>query len=67
MASLASLEQRIRALESRLAEVEGGYGDTLYRVRRDTVAMRIDVGRLLDQAGLPQASAAEIDAVLDED
>lgn len=67
MASLASLEQRIRALESRLAEVEGGYGDTLYRVRRETVATRIDLGRLLEQAGLPRASEAEIDAVLDED
>lgn len=67
MASLASLEQRIRALESRLAEVEGGYGDTLYRVRRETIATRIDLGRLLERAGLPQASDAEIDAVLDED
>ncbi|MDN5747759.1 MAG: hypothetical protein L0H64_04480 [Pseudonocardia sp.] len=67
MASLASLEQRIRALESRLAEGEGGYGDTRYRVRRETIATRLDVGRLLDQAGLPRAGDEEIDAVLDED
>lgn len=66
MASPASLEHRIRALESRLAEVEGGYGDILYRVRRETVATRIDLGRLLDRAGLPQATDEEIDAVLDE-
>jgi hypothetical protein len=67
MASPASLEQRIRALEPRLAEVEGGYGDPLYRVCRETIATRIGLGRLLDQAGLPQASDEEIDAVLDED
>jgi hypothetical protein len=52
MASLATLEQRIRALEARLAEVEGGYGDTLYRLRRDSIGTRIELGRLLDQAGV---------------
>jgi hypothetical protein len=56
MASLATLEQRIRALEARLAEVEGGYGDTLYRLRRDSIATRIDLGRLLDQAGVARAT-----------
>lgn len=67
MASPASLEHRIRALEARLAEVEGGYGDSLYKIRRDCVATRIDVGRLLDQAGLPRAGDTAIDAVLDDD
>jgi hypothetical protein len=65
MASLATLEQRIRALEARLAEVEGGYGDTLYRLRRDSIATRIDLGRLLGQAGVAQATDEEIDAILD--
>jgi hypothetical protein len=65
MASLATLEQRIRALEARLAEVEGGYGDTLYRLRRDSIGTRIELGRLLDQAGIARASDEEIDAILD--
>jgi hypothetical protein len=65
MASLATLEQRIRALEARLAEVEGGYGDTLYRLRRDSIGTRIELGRLLDQAGVARASDEEIDAILD--
>ncbi|MBV9012122.1 MAG: hypothetical protein JO272_08730 [Pseudonocardiales bacterium] len=65
MASLATLEQRIRALEARLAEVEGGYGDTLYRLRRDSIATRIDLGRLLDQAGVARATNEEIDAIPD--
>ncbi len=30
MASLQTLERRIAALEARLADVEGGDGDTLY-------------------------------------
>jgi hypothetical protein len=64
MASLATLEQRIRALEARLAEVEGGYDNTLYRLRRDSVGTRIELGRLLDQAGVSRATDEEIDAIL---
>lgn len=50
-----------------LAEVECGYGDTLHKVRRESVATRIDLARLLDQAGIPRAGDDEIDAVLDEE
>jgi len=33
MASLQALERRVLALEARLAEVEGGHGNTLYKLR----------------------------------
>lgn len=65
MASLMVLEQRIRALEARLAEVEGGYGDTLYRLRRDSIGARIELGRLLERDGLARATDDEIDAALE--
>jgi predicted DNA-binding transcriptional regulator YafY len=37
MASRQTLERRIAALEARLADVEGGYGDTLYKLHRASV------------------------------
>ena len=37
MASLQTLERRILALEARLADVEGGYGDTLFKLHRGSV------------------------------
>ncbi|MGH3852249.1 MAG: hypothetical protein ACRDR6_01870 [Pseudonocardiaceae bacterium] len=65
--SLRSLEQRIRALEARLADVEGGYGDTLYRLQREAIGTRITLSRMAAQAGLRVASEEEIDAALDEE
>jgi hypothetical protein len=37
----------------------------LYRLRRDSIGTRIELGRLLDQAGVARASDEEIDAILD--
>jgi len=67
MPSLHAMEARIAALEARIADIEGGYGQTLYRNRRDLVGLRIEVGSLLDQAGLSRATDARIDAVLDQE
>jgi hypothetical protein len=67
MASLQTLERRIQALEARLAEVEGGYGETIYRLRRESVQNRIEIGTILGHLGLPRASEEDIDAELDRE
>lgn len=63
--SLRSLEQRVRALEARIAEVEGGYGDTLYQLHRASVRNDIGMTRVLQHLGLPTVGEDEIDAALD--
>jgi hypothetical protein len=63
--SLRSLEQRVRALEARIAEVEGGYGDTLYQLHRGSVGNHLGISRILQHLGLPDVTENEIDSVLD--
>jgi hypothetical protein len=38
VASIQTLERRIAAVEARLADNEGGYGDTLYHLRRPALS-----------------------------
>ena len=47
MASLQTLERRILAIEARLAEIEGGYGDT-HKLHRASVKTDLRLGRVLD-------------------
>lgn len=65
--SLRALEQRVRALEARIAEVEGGYGDTLYRLHRGSVRNELRMGRLLQHLNLDDVTEDEIDTALDEE
>jgi len=67
MASLHTLEQRVRALEARLTEVEGGYGETSYRLRRDSVRTNLNVAKLMVHMQLTPTTDAEVDAALDEE
>ncbi len=67
MASLNTLERRIAALEARLADVEGGYGDTLYRLHRASVRNDLRMAKLLGHLDVPDITDDEVDAVLDED
>ena len=64
--SLHVLQQRLTAVESRLAEIEGGYGATRYRLHRDLTGVKLDLRKLLSQAGLSATTEADIDAALDE-
>jgi hypothetical protein len=64
MATLQTLERRIQALEARLAEVAGGFGETIYQLRRDSVRNRIETGTILGHLGLTRASEEDIDAEL---
>jgi hypothetical protein len=67
MATLQTLERRIAALEARLADIEGGYGDTLYKLRRDTVEAKLGIAQILNHLQLKPVSRETIDAALDED
>ena len=67
MASLATLTARIAALEARLNDVEGGYGQSIYRLRRDVTGLRLDMATLLTSQSLPAANDEQIDALMDED
>jgi hypothetical protein len=49
MASLQTLERRIATLEARLADVEGGYGDTLYKLHRASVKADLRTARILER------------------
>lgn len=65
MASLHTLEQRLRTVEAPLAEIEGGYGDTIYKLHRDVVGVKLGQAKLLTHLGIPEVTAEEIDSALD--
>ncbi|MGH3829877.1 MAG: hypothetical protein ACRDRS_05400, partial [Pseudonocardiaceae bacterium] len=65
MASLQTLERRILALEARLADVEGGYGDTLYKLHRASVKADLRTAKILQRLDIDDVSEEEIDTALD--
>jgi len=67
MASIQTLERRIQALEARLADVEGGYGNTPYKLHRAAVRSDLRLARVLDHLQLADVTDDEVDAVLDQD
>lgn len=67
MASIQTLERRIAALEARLADVEGGYGETIYQLHRRTVKTELGVGKLLSHFDIPGPTEEEIDEELDQE
>ena len=64
--SIHALTRRIEALEARLADVEGGYGRTLYQLHRHAVRTNLAIDKMLDRVGLTAPTEAEVDAVIDE-
>jgi hypothetical protein len=67
MASLQTLERRIVALEARLAEIEGGYGDTRYKLHRSSVKANLGIARILDHLQLEGVSDEAVDAAMDNE
>lgn len=67
MASLQTLERRILALEARLADVEGGYGDTIYKLHRASVKSDLRTAKILQRLAIEDVSEEEIDNALDEE
>ena len=66
VASIQTLERRIAALEARLADIEGGYGETIYRLQREVVRTGMDVRKILNHLSVSPTSDEEIDSALDE-
>lgn len=66
MASLQTLERRILALEARLADVEGGYGDTLYKLHRSSIRTDLRMAKVLDHLGIDDVSDDDVDEALDD-
>ena len=67
MASLQTLERRIVALEARLAEIEGGYGDTLYKLHRASLKAELRMARVMQRLEVQDVSGEDIDAAMDEE
>jgi hypothetical protein len=67
VASIQTLQRRIAALEARLADIEGGYGDTLYRLHRASVKSDLRLGRILDHLKIEDVSDDEVDAAIDQE
>jgi hypothetical protein len=67
MASLQTLERRILALEARLADVEGGYGDTLYKLHRTSVKADLRTAKILERFDIEDVSDEEIGNALDDE
>jgi hypothetical protein len=54
-------------VEARLAEVEGGYGDTLYELRPASVRTELRLGRVLTHLSIDDVTDDEVDEALDTD
>jgi hypothetical protein len=67
VASIQTLERRIAALEARLADIEGGYGDSLYRLRRASIKSELRLGKILDHLHIDDVDDDDIDNVLDQE
>jgi hypothetical protein len=67
VASIQTLERRIVALEARLADIEGGYGDSLYRLRRASIKSELRLGKILDHLHIDDVDDEDIDNVLDQE
>ncbi len=64
--SLHVLEQRLRVLEARVAEIEGGFGETLYQVSRTQVRHGILLERIAQRLDVALPSDDEVDQALDD-
>jgi hypothetical protein len=65
MASLQTLERRIQALEARLADVEGGDAETMYKMHRRLVKVDLRTEKMLAQMQLVDVTEDEVDAAID--
>lgn len=65
MASLQTLERRILALEARLAEIEGGYGETIYQLHQSSVKTDLRLAKVLDHLGIADVTADDIELSMD--
>lgn len=62
-----TVERRLTAVESRVADVEDQFGQTIYAMRRELVEVRIVLARMAEAMNVSAVvTSEEIDAVLDD-
>lgn len=66
MAPSIQTTERLTAVEARIADIENGYGQTIYRLERRTVRTELGVARILQHLGLEEVGDEQVDHVLDE-
>jgi hypothetical protein len=65
--SLDTIVRRLALVEARLADLEGPYAETMYRLHRKVTGLDITIGRMANAAGVAVATNADIDAALDKE
>lgn len=55
----------LQTLERRLLALEGGYGETIYQLRRDAVGTGLNVAKIVAHLGLVAATDEDIDAAIE--
>ena len=65
MTSMQTIERRVLALESRLADVEVSYGQSIYQLRRDMIRSNVVGDKIAAKLGIPDTTEEEIDAIMD--
>ena len=56
-----------RPTQEELADVEGGYGDTLYKLHRASIKADLRTAKILQHLDIEDMSDEQIDAALDEE
>jgi hypothetical protein len=56
-----------RPTQEELADVEGGYGDTLYKLHRASIKADLRTAKILQRLDIQDVSDEQIDAALDEE
>ena len=50
-----------------MADIEGGYGDTLYHLRRASIKSELRVGKILDHLNIDDVTDDDVDNVLEQE
>jgi hypothetical protein len=60
-----TIRRRLTAVESRVADIEDQFGETLYDHKREIVRTRLTVDAIAAHLGLKLPTEADIDAAID--
>lgn len=50
-----------------MADIEGGYGDTRYHLRRASIKSELRIEKILDHLHIDDVTEDDVDAVLEEE
>lgn len=66
MTTLQTPERRVQALETRVTDIENGFGESMYKLHRAMVKVDLRTMRILAHLGVRDVSDSEVDAAMDE-